>query len=59
MSDDFFLKVSGFFLFVKILLKWRIKFIKKNDKLGIFLECLFFDNINSLYGVLVEFYFLN
>lgn len=55
VSDVSFPQSSGPFFHAKKLSKWRIKLVKKEDKLGIFLECLSLDRTESSCEVTTEF----
>lgn len=59
VSDVSFPRVSVPFFHAKTLSKWRIKLVKKEGKLGIFLECLSLDCTDSSYDVSAEFCLVN
>lgn len=59
VSDESFPQFSDPFFFAKTLSKWRIKLLKKKNKLGIFLECLSLDCTDSSYEVSAEFRLVN
>lgn len=59
VSNVSFPQFSGPFVHAKTLSKWRIKLVKKEDKLGVFLECLSVDCTDSSFEVTAEFCLVN
>lgn len=59
VGETSFPQFSVPFFHAKTLSKWRIKLVKNEDKLGVFLECLSLDCTDSSYEVTAEFCLVN